>query len=222
MTPIVKICGLSTPATLEAALTAGADMVGFVFFAKSPRNVGFRAGARARRAGARPGADRGADRRRATTRCSPASSRRFDPDILQLHGRESPARVTEIGARFGRSTMKAIGVAAPRGPRRRGELTTAAADFLLIDAKPPKDAILPGGNGLPFDWRACARLSRPNARGCCRAASTRPTSPMRSAATGARGVDVSSGVESAPGREGRSEDRGVHRRRARGLRAARP
>ena len=93
--------------------------------------------------------------------------------------------------------MKAIGVAAPE------DLAAAAAydgvaDFLLIDAKPPKGAALPGGNGLPFDWRL-ARDFAPRRPGCFRAASIRTTSPRRSAPTGARGVDVSSGVESAPG-----------------------
>ena len=98
MTPIVKICGLSTPATLDAALAAGADMVGFVFFAKSPRFVGLDDGARARRAGARAREDRRAQRRRRRRDAGGDRRERSRPIILQLHGRESPARVAEIGA----------------------------------------------------------------------------------------------------------------------------
>ena len=74
------------------------------------------------------------------------------PDIIQLHGRETPARVAEIGRRFGCATMKAVGVAAPDDLAAAGRYD-GVADYLLIDAKPPKDAALPGGNGLPFDWR---------------------------------------------------------------------
>ncbi len=196
MTPMVKVCGLSTAKTLEAALKAGADVVGFVFFPKSPRHVDYEA---ARGLGAQA---RG--RAQIAALCVDADdetlARIVDalaPDIMQLHGRETPARVEEIGRRFACATMKAIGVAAP------GDLAAAArydrvADLLLIDAKPPKDATLPGGNGLPFDWRLAKDFS--------------PRTPWllsggldpRNVAeaielTGARGVDVSSGVESAPG-----------------------
>ena len=111
MSPMVKICGLSTPSALEAALTAGADMVGFVFFPKSPRDVGFEA---ARRLGAQ------ARGRAAIVALSVDADdetlgrivEALAPDILQLHGSESPERVSEIGERFARPTMKAIGVAA--------------------------------------------------------------------------------------------------------------
>jgi len=194
--PIVKICGLSTPETLDAALAAGADMVGFVFFPRSPRHVGFEA-ARALGARARGRAKIVALTVDADDALLADIGAALGPDVLQLHGGETPERVAAIGARFGRRTMKAIGVAAPE------DLASAAAydgpaDLLLIDAKPPKGAVLPGGNGLPFDWRL-ARGFRPN----------RPwllsggLGPMNVAeairATGAGGVDVSSGVESAPG-----------------------
>src|SRR5580704_6974213 len=157
MTPIVKICGLSSAATVEAALAAGATAVGFVFFAKSPRNIGYE---QARALGAQA---RGRARIVAlTVDADDAALARIvewlSPDILQLHGREAPSRVTEIRQRFGRPTMKAIGVAAP------ADFAAAAsydgvADFLLIDAKPAPGAALPGGNGLVFDWRLARSFS---------------------------------------------------------------
>ena len=192
----VKICGLSTPATLEAALQAGADMVGFVFFAKSPRHVSYEA-ARALGAQARGraqivaltvDADDGA-----LTRIVEALA----PDILQLHGSESPARVNDIGARFGRATMKAIGVADPED-LAAARAYDGVANRLLIDAKPPKGAVLPGGNGLRFDWRLArdVSLSTP----WLLSGGLDPVNVAEAIAlTGAWGVDVSSGVESAPG-----------------------
>src|SRR5208283_1078314 len=144
MTPLVKICGLSTPAALDAALAAGADMVGFVFFPKSPRNLGL-AAARALGTQARGRARIVALTVDADDALLAGVIEALDPDVLQLHGRESPDRVARVGARFGRLTMKAVGVAAPE------DLAVAAAyedaaDFVLIDAKPPKDAVVPGGN----------------------------------------------------------------------------
>jgi phosphoribosylanthranilate isomerase len=196
MTPIVKICGLSTAATLEAALQAGADMVGFVFFAKSPRHIDVaaaRALGRQARGRARIVAlsvDAGDD---ALARIVEALA----PDILQLHGRESQARVREIGARFGRATMKAIGVATPED-LAAAQPYDGVADFLLIDAKPPKDAALPGGNGLPFDWRLARDLSL--ASPWLLSGGLDPANVAEAIAlTGAQGVDVSSGVESEPG-----------------------
>jgi phosphoribosylanthranilate isomerase len=196
MTPLVKICGLSTPETLDAALAAGADMVGFVFFAKSPRSIGFGA---ARALGA---AARGRARIVALT-VDPNDAllsevvEALDPDILQLHGKEGPERVGEIGARFGRRTMKAIGVAAPEDLAAAGAYD-GAADYLLIDAKPPSGAVLPGGNGLPFDWRL-ARDFAPR-RPWLLSGGLGPDNVAKAIrATGARGVDVSSGVECAPG-----------------------
>lgn len=196
MTPLVKICGLSTPESVEAALAAGADMVGFVFFAKSPRNVGFeQASALGRQA-------RGRARIVAlTVDADDALLSRvveaLDPDVFQLHGGESASRVRAIAARFQRRTMKAIGVAAPADLGRAAEYDEAA-DLLLIDAKPPKGAVLPGGNGLPFDWRLAEGFA-PR----CPWLLSGGLSPANVAeavrATGARAVDVSSGVESAPG-----------------------
>ncbi len=196
MAPIVKICGLSTPTTLEAALAAGADMVGFVFFAKSPRHIGFET-ARALGAQARGRARIVALSVDADDGLMSLIVEALSPDVLQLHGHESPARVTEIAVRFGRATMKAVGVGA------REDLSATApydgvADFLLIDAKPPRDAVLPGGNGLPFDWRL-ARDFAPR-RPWLLSGGLDPANVAEAIRlTGTSGVDVSSGVESAPG-----------------------
>ena len=220
MTPIVKICGLSTAATLEAALAAGADMVGFVFFPKSPRHVGYET-ARALGAQARGRARIVALSVDADDDALGRIIEALSPDLLQLHGRETPSRVREIRQRFGRPTIKAIGVAAPE------DFAAAApydgvADFLLIDAKPPRDAVLPGRQ------RARLRLApRPAAflrggHGCSRAGST-PDNVAEAIAQNrrARGRRVV-GRRERPGREGRDEDQGVHRRRARARLRARP
>jgi len=196
MTPIVKICGLSTAPTLEAALKAGADVVGFVFFEKSPRHVGFEA-ARALGAQARGRARIAALSVDADDDALARIVEVLKPDILQLHGAESPARVREIGRVFARATMKAIGVAAPED-LAAAERYDGAADFLLIDAKPPKGAALPGGNGLPFDWGLASGFS-PTAPWLLSGGLDPGNVAEAIARTGARGVDVSSGVESAPG-----------------------
>ncbi len=196
MMPLVKICGLSTPATLDAALDAGADMVGFVFFPKSPRHVDW-ATARALGRQARGRAKIVALSVDADDDTLQRIADALAPDLLQLHGRETPARVKQIGALCARPTMKAIGVAA-REDFAAAEPYEGVADFLLIDAKPPKDAALPGGNGRPFDW-GLARdfdLRRP---WLLSGGLDPETVEAAIAASGARGVDVSSGVESAPG-----------------------
>jgi phosphoribosylanthranilate isomerase len=196
MTPTVKICGLSTPLTLDAALDAGADMVGFVFFSKSPRHIDWTT-ARALGRQARGqvtivalsvDADDGTLKRIVDT---------LSPDLMQLHGTESPARVKEIRELFGRPTMKAIGVAA-RGDLAASEAYASVANYLLIDAKPPKGAILPGGNGRPFDWSLTREFHAPVP--WLLSGGLDPDTVERAIALSqARGVDVSSGVESAPG-----------------------
>jgi len=196
MTPVIKICGLSTPATLEAALDAGADMVGFVFFPKSPRHVdwataralGRQARGRAKIVALSVDVDDDALKRIGDV---------LAPDLLQLHGRESPARVKRIGELCARPTMKAIGVSA-REDLAAAEPYEDVADLLLIDAKPPKDAALPGGNGLPFDW-GLARDFAPRRPWLLSGGLDPDTVAAAIALTGARGVDVSSGVERAPG-----------------------
>ncbi len=196
MTPLIKICGLSTPATLDAALDGGADMVGFVFFPKSPRHVdwgraralGLKARGRAKIVALTVDADDDALQRIVDA---------LTPDLLQLHGRESPERVGRIRELCGRPTIKAIGVAA-REDFAAAEPYAGVADLILFDAKPPKDAALPGGNGRPFDWSLARdfRLPRP---WLLSGGLDPETVEAAIAQSGARGVDVSSGVESAPG-----------------------
>ena len=196
MTPIVKICGLSTGLTLDAALDAGADMVGFVFFSKSPRHIdwataralGRQAKGRAKIVALSVDADDDTLKRIADA---------LAPDLLQLHGRETPARVKQIGELFARPTMKAIGVAA-RVDLAQAEAYANVADLLLIDAKPPKDAMLPGGNGRPFDWSLTRDFHAP-VPWLLSGGLEPDTVAAAIALSGARGVDVSSGVESAPG-----------------------
>jgi phosphoribosylanthranilate isomerase len=196
MTPVVKICGLSTPATLDAALDAGADMVGFVFFPKSPRHVD-RATARSLGRQARGRAKIVALTVDADDEALKRIVDALAPDLLQLHGRESPARVKQIGEFCARPTMKAIGVAA-REDFAAAEPYASVADFLLIDAKPPQDAALPGGNGRPFDW-GLARDFHPARPWLLSGGLDPETVEAAIALSGASGVDVSSGVERAPG-----------------------
>ena len=196
MTPTVKICGLSTPLTLDVALDAGADTVGFVFFAKSPRHIDW-ATARALGRQARGRATIVALSVDADDDTLKRIVDALSPDLMQLHGSESPARVKEISELFGRPAMKAIGVAT------RVDLAAAAAyegsaDHLLIDAKPPKDAVLPGGNGRPFDW-SLTRDFRPSVPWLLSGGLDPETVEAAITLSRSRGVDVSSGVESAPG-----------------------
>jgi len=196
MTPVVKICGLSTAATLDAALEAGADMVGFVFFPKSPRHIdwataralGRRVEGRAKVAALSVDADDETLERIADA---------LSPDLMQLHGGETPARVKRIGELCARPTMKAIGVATG-ADLAAAEAYEGVADTLLIDAKPPKDAALPGGNGRPFDWSLTRGFHFPGPW-LLSGGLDPETVAAAIALSGARGVDVSSGVESAPG-----------------------
>jgi phosphoribosylanthranilate isomerase len=196
MTPIVKICGLSTEATLDAALDVGADMVGFVFFPKSPRHIDW-ATARTLGRQARGHAKIVALSVDADDDMLKRIVDALSPDLAQLHGSETPARVKEISELFGRPTMKAIGVAT-RADLASAEAYEAVAHTLLIDAKPPKDAVLPGGNGRPFDWRLTQDF-RPSVPWLLSGGLEPGNIASAIALSGAQGVDVSSGVESAPG-----------------------
>jgi phosphoribosylanthranilate isomerase len=196
MAPTVKICGLATAATLEAALDAGADMVGLVFFAKSPRFVGLDH-AHELAALARDRAKIVALTVDAEDDLLAAIVRVVGPDMLQLHGRETPQRVAAIKQAFGLPAMKAIGVAEAADFVRARDYE-AVVDWLLIDAKPPKDAVLPGGNGRPFDWRL-ARDFAPKVPWLLSGGLDADNVGEAIALSGARGVDVSSGVERAPG-----------------------
>jgi phosphoribosylanthranilate isomerase len=196
MTPVVKICGLSTAATLDAALEAGADMVGFVFFPKSPRHLDW-ASARALGLQARGRAKIVALSVDADDETLKRIVDALSPDLMQLHGSETPARVKRIGELCACPTMKAIGLAT-RADLAAAEAYASVADYLLIDAKPPKDAALPGGNGRPFDWRLTRDFHSP--RPWLLSGGLDPeTVAAAITLSGARGVDVSSGVERAPG-----------------------
>jgi phosphoribosylanthranilate isomerase len=196
MTPLVKICGLSTPETLDAALQAGADVVGFVRFPKSPRHVELDR-ARALSAQAQGRALRALLVVDPDDDALAGAVEAIDPDWIQLHGSETPERVAAIRARFGRPVMKAVGIAgaADLAAVKR----YAGADRLLLDAKPPRrDDALPGGNGLAFDWRLLAGLD-PSLSFMLSGGLTPDNVAQAIGLTGARAVDVSSGVESRPG-----------------------
>lgn len=194
----VKICGLTTAQDVAAAADAGATYVGFVFFEKSPRHLAPDA-ARALAIEVPPGiakvalvvdaSDAALDRLTATVPL----------DMLQLHGRETPARVAEIKARYGLPVMKAIGVA-DSGDLDQIDRYGEVADQLLIDAKPPKGADRPGGNAAAFDWSLIEGHDWPVP--WLLAGGLTPDNVAEAVArTGARQVDVSSGVEAAPGRK---------------------
>lgn len=196
MTVAIKFCGLSRPADIHGAVAAKARYVGFVFFPKSPRAVT-------------------AEQARTLTVDVPVglakvglvvdmTDAELDAllaiaplDMLQLHGRETPERVAEIKARYGLPVMKAIGIS---GPEDLGELDryAAVADQLLIDAKPPKGADRPGGNAVTFDWDLIAGRRWP-VPWLLAGGLTVENVVEAVRRTGARQVDLSSGVESAPG-----------------------
>lgn len=192
----VKICGLKEPAHVAAAVAAGAAYVGFVFFPKSPRHLAIPAAARLA-ADVPPGVAKVALTVNATDAELDAITGAVAIDMLQLHGAESPERVGEVRARYGLPVMKAVGIA-DETDLALIQTHGKVADQLLIDAKPPKGAALPGGNGLAFDWRLVARKYWP-----CPWMLAGGLTPDNVAAavrlTGARQVDVSSGVERAPG-----------------------
>jgi phosphoribosylanthranilate isomerase len=196
MSLVVKICGLSTVEAVNAAVEAGADMLGFVFFPPSPRHIGYGvarelavvAGSRALKVALTVDAD---------DTLFDAMIDALAPDILQLHGHETPERVAAIRRRFGLPVMKAIGIATLDD---LGGLARYAgvADRVLLDAKPPKEATRPGGNARAFDWSLLGDASLPPQWMLSGgldigniAEAIRLTAPP--------GVDVSSGVESAPG-----------------------
>lgn len=192
----VKICGLREAAHVEAAVRAGAAYVGFVFFPKSPRNL-THAEAAALASVVPPGVAKVALTVDADDAVLDALLAAVPLDMLQLHGHESPDRVAEVRARFGLPVMKAVGVAAEADLPALDDYGRVA-DQLLVDAKPAPGAALPGGNGLSFDWRLIAgrRWTRPwMLAGGLTAENVAEAVRL----TGARQVDVSSGVESVPG-----------------------
>jgi phosphoribosylanthranilate isomerase len=192
----VKICGLKTEAALEAALAGGADFVGLVFFPPSPRNVtpavaetlAARARGRAKIVALMVDPD---DALIAQVIASAA------PDLIQLHGHETPTRVAEIRTRWGIPVMKAVPVETADDARAARQFSPAA-DLILFDALAPADSARPGGNGAPFDWRTLLGVTE----GIAFVLSGGLTPDNVAEAirlTGATAVDVSSGVESRPG-----------------------
>lgn len=192
----VKICGLKTPDDIAVVARSGAVYAGLVFFPKSPRNIDI-ATARTLALEAPVGLAKVALLVNPDDALLDAVTAEVPLDMLQLHGKESPERLAEIRARTGLPVMKAIGVADEADLPAIADYE-AVADQLLIDAKPPKAAELPGGNGLSFDWRLIA--GREWKRPWMLAGGLTPDNVAEAIRlTGATQVDVSSGVESAPG-----------------------
>ena len=192
----IKFCGLSRPEDIRAAADAGARYMGFVFFRKSPRAVTADT-ARALALEVPPGIAKVALTVDMPDAEMDALVRDVPLDMLQLHGRETPERVAEVKARYGLPVMKAVGVA-DQADLARLDTYAEVADQLLVDAKPPKGTDRPGGNAVTFDWDLIAGrdwtvpwllaggLTQTNVADAVRQ-------------TGARQVDLSSGVETAPG-----------------------
>jgi phosphoribosylanthranilate isomerase len=193
---LVKICGVNDVAAMDAAVAAGADAVGFVFFPPSPRAVtpAQAAALSARVAGGplRAGlfVDAGDDAIAEVLAALPL-------DLIQLHGAEAPERCAALRARFGVRVMKALGVAAPADLAALARYAPVVDRFLL-DAKPPVGAELPGGNAAAFDWSLVRGAAVP--RPWLLAGGLTPENVAEAIrASGAPGVDVSSGVERARG-----------------------
>ena len=192
----VKICGIRTAEAMAAALEARADLVGLVFFPPSPRNISLEEAA--------PLADFARGYAAIVALVVDADDALLErimvainPDLLQLHGSETPARVAEIRERWGKPVMKAIKVASVADARAALDYAEAA-DLILFDAKPPAGADRPGGHGHTFDWSLLAQVS---GRVAFMLGGGLDASNVAEAIreTGATVVDVSSGVESAPG-----------------------
>jgi phosphoribosylanthranilate isomerase len=195
---IVKICGLSTRETLDVALDAGADMVGFVFFSPSPRHLSLET---ARDLGKQ--VEHRASKVALTVDADDATLANIvdalQPDILQLHGSETVARLRDIKQKFGLPVMKAIAVATPADLASLPGCA-AVADRILFDARAPRQATRPGGLGAVFDWHVLQNLDLKlpfMVSGGLNAGNVAEAVRV----TRAGGVDVSSGVEGAPGRK---------------------
>ncbi len=192
----VKICGLKTPAALEAALAGGADYVGLVFFPPSPRNVALETAAAL--------AAKARGRARIVALTVDPDNALLDaivaaaaPDLIQLHGDETPERVAEIRGRWGRRIIKAVPVETA-GDVQEARRYQAVADLVLFDARAPATSTRPGGNGAPFDWRSLLGLE--DGLPFVLSGGLTPDNVADAIRlTGAAVVDVSSGVESRPG-----------------------
>jgi phosphoribosylanthranilate isomerase len=197
MTPSTKICGVSTPEAVNAAVDGGAAFLGFMFFARSPRNIDPEAAARL----APPARARGV---RIVAVAVDPSDNEVDairaglaPDLIQLHGKELPARVREIGQRTGCGIIKVLPVS-EASDFAAAKSYEPLVDHLMFETKPPSDAERPGGLGVPFDWSLLEgrRFERP----WFLAGGLNPWNVAAAvAASGAPMLDVSSGVERGPG-----------------------
>lgn len=198
MAPEVKICGLKTSAAVAAAIAGGADYVGFVFFAKSPRHLDLTT-ARELAAEARGRA------KIVALLVDPSDDDlagvigNVAPDIVQLHGSETPDRVAAIRAQTGRAVMKAVKVETAADANEALRYANAA-DIILFDAKAPMGAPVPGGNGIAFDWHLLDDVKRRLTRPWMLSGGLNPDNVAAAIRlTGAPAVDVSSGVETRPG-----------------------
>lgn len=196
MKPDIKICGLKTPEAVERAVSRGATHIGFIFFPKSPRNIAPEIAAEL--------AEPVRGRVKVVAVIVDADDEELDdivhllkPDIIQMHGHESPERVLHVRALYGLPVMKAFSI------RETADLDRIdpyidVADRFLFDAKAPAGSALPGGNGVSFDWSVMASLDA-DVDYMLSGGLNKDNVGLALASTGARGVDVSSGVESAPG-----------------------
>ncbi|MCO6180676.1 phosphoribosylanthranilate isomerase [Ciceribacter sp. RN22] len=196
MMPDIKICGLKTSEAVDRAVERGATYIGFIFFEKSPRNI------EPDMAGTL--ADRVRGRVKIVAVTVDADTDELDeiveqlkPDILQLHGNESPERLLMLKALYGLPIMKAFSIREP-DDLKRIEPYIGIADRFLFDAKAPNGSELPGGNGVPFDWRVLRTLDG-SVDYMLSGGLNKDNVAEALRETGARGIDVSSGVECAPG-----------------------
>jgi phosphoribosylanthranilate isomerase len=196
----VKICGLSTQESVDAAIDAGADLVGLVFYSRSPRNVSVQQ--------AKTFADHARGRAKIVALIVDADdvalqdiNKNVAPDLYQAHGSETPQRVLEINALTGKPVIKAIKVGDIKDIAKAADYA-GKASLILYDAKAPETLVnaLPGGNGLAFDWNLLG--SSRQSEGFILSGGLNPENVARAIrVTGAPIVDVSSGVESAPGKK---------------------
>ena len=196
----VKICGLSTLESIDAAIDAGADLIGLVFYSRSPRNVSVQQ--------AKTLADHARGRAKVVALIVDADdaalqeiNKNVAPDLYQAHGSETPRRVGEIGTLTGKPVIKAIKVG-DRKDIAKAAAYAGKASLILYDAKAPETLVnaLPGGNGLAFDWNLLGSARQPE--GFILSGGLNPENVAQAIrVTGAPIVDVSSGVESAPGKK---------------------
>ncbi|WP_105386320.1 phosphoribosylanthranilate isomerase [Neorhizobium alkalisoli] len=196
MKPDIKICGLKTPEAVDRAVARGATHIGFIFFPKSPRNIAPDVAGEL--------ADRVRDRVKIVAVTVNADDEELDdivsllrPDILQLHGNESPERILHVKALYGLPVMKVFSIR-EAGDLDRIDAYIGVADRFLFDAKAPPGSELPGGNGVSFDWSVMASLDE-GVDYMLSGGLNKDNVALALASTRATGIDTSSGVESAPG-----------------------